>query len=113
VHGVDPVFSALSDATRRRLLEELARRDSASLSELAAGLPVTRQAVAKHLGALARAGLVESARAGRETRFRLTPRPLDDAAAWIERIGARWDDRLGALHDHLASDQSGRRRGPP
>jgi DNA-binding transcriptional ArsR family regulator len=95
------VFSALSDPTRRHLLEALAGRESASLTELAAELPVTRQAVSKHLSALGEAGLVESERTGRETRFRLTPEPLGDAVAWMERVGARWDDRLARLREHL------------
>ena len=97
----DSVFSALADPTRRHLVEALAGRDSASLTELAAGLPVTRQAVSKHLAALGEAGLVESQRAGRETRYSLTPEPLGDALAWMERIGGRWDERLARLRDHL------------
>ena len=97
----DSVFSALSDPTRRRLLETLAGRESASLTELAAGLPVSRQAVSKHLGALGEAGLVASTRAGRETRYRLTPGALADAAGWIERVGRDWDERLARLREHL------------
>ncbi len=97
----DSVFSALSDPSRRRLLESLAGRESASLTELAADLPVTRQAVSKHLAALGEAGLVEGRRAGRETRYRLTPQPLGDALAWMERIGDRWDERLARLRDHV------------
>jgi DNA-binding transcriptional ArsR family regulator len=98
----DSVFSALSDPSRRRLLESLAARESASLSELAVQLPVTRQAVSKHLAALGEAGLVESTRVGRETRYRLTPEPLTDALVWMERIGERWDARLVRLREHLA-----------
>lgn len=98
----DSVFSALSDPGRRRLLESLAVRESASLTELAAELPVTRQAVSKHLAALGAAGLVEGRRVGRETRYRLTPQPLGEALAWMERIGDRWDERLARLRDHLA-----------
>lgn len=97
----DSVFSALSDPSRRRLLEALAARDSASLSELAAELPVTRQAVSKHLAALSRSGLVDARRAGRETRYRLTPEPLSEAATWIERVGSEWDRRLERLREHL------------
>jgi DNA-binding transcriptional ArsR family regulator len=98
----DSVFSALSDPTRRRLLESLAGSDSASLSELADKLPVTRQAVSKHLAALGEAGLVTATRVGRETRYRLTPEPLGDALDWMERIGDRWDERLRRLRDHLS-----------
>ena len=99
----DSVFSALSDGGRRRLLESLAARESASLTELAAQLPVTRQAVSKHLAALSDAGLVEARRAGRETRYRLTPEPLVDALSWMERVGAQWDERLARLREHLTS----------
>jgi DNA-binding transcriptional ArsR family regulator len=98
----DSVFSALSDASRRRLLETLAGRESASLTELAAQLPVTRQAVSKHLTALGHAGLVESSRAGRETRYRLTPQPLGEALDWLEKVGSQWDERLARLREHLA-----------
>jgi DNA-binding transcriptional ArsR family regulator len=97
----DSVFSALSDPSRRQLLESLAACDSASLTELAAQLPVTRQAVSKHLAALSDAGLVEGRRAGRETRYRLTPEPLVDALAWMERVGSEWDARLARLREHL------------
>jgi DNA-binding transcriptional ArsR family regulator len=99
----DSVFSALSDPGRRRLLETLADRESASLTELAAQLPVTRQAVSKHLAMLGQAGLVESSRTGRETRYRLTPQPLGDALSWLERVGGQWDERLARLREHLAS----------
>jgi DNA-binding transcriptional ArsR family regulator len=101
----DSVFSALSDGSRRRLLESLAARESASLTELAAPLPVTRQAVSKHLAALSDAGLVEAHRAGRETRYRLTPEPLVDALAWMERVGSEWDERLARLREHLANSR--------
>ena len=97
-----PVFSALSDANRRRLIETLAQRDSATQRELAAELPVSRQAVGKHLAALADAGLVEASRSGRNTRYRLTPAALEGAVSWIERVGSEWDARLAALRDHLA-----------
>jgi DNA-binding transcriptional ArsR family regulator len=97
------VFSALADPQRRIVVELLAERGSATGTELAAQLPVTRQAVAKHLGALARAGLVESERAGRETRYRLTPRPLTDALDWMVSVGAEWDERLARLRGYLTA----------
>ena len=95
------VFGALADPTRRRMLGFLARRETATATELAAELPVTRQAVAKHLVALHDAGLVASTRQGRETRYRLTPEPLGDAMAWMAEIGAQWDERLAALRRYL------------
>jgi DNA-binding transcriptional ArsR family regulator len=91
------VFAALADPSRRFIVEALAERTDATATELASELPVTRQAVTKHLGALADAGLIAGARAGRETRYRLTPGPLADAAEWMTRVGAEWDERLGAL----------------
>jgi DNA-binding transcriptional ArsR family regulator len=99
---VDAVFHALADPSRRFVLESLADRGSATATELAAELPVTRQAVAKHLDTLRGARLVEAERSGRELRYRLTPEPLDDALAWMERVGAQWDARLAALRRHLS-----------
>ena len=100
------VFDALADPTRRHLVEALALRE-ASATELAAELPVTRQAVAKHLTALREAGLVESRRSGRETLYRLDPEPLDEAVAWIARVGGEWDARLERLRDHLVRSRRG------
>ena len=64
---------------------------------LAGELPVSRQAVAKHLAALDRAGLVAARREGRETRYRSTPAPMGEAMAWMAGVGARWDERLARL----------------
>ncbi len=91
------VFAALADPTRRIVLEEVARRGSATATELAPPLDVTRQAVAKHLAVLAHAGLVDARRVGRETRYRPTPAPMGDAIGWMAEVGAAWDDRLAAL----------------
>ena len=57
--------------------------------------------MAKHLASLDEAGLVDAQRAGRELRYRLTPGPLADAIAWMELVGAQWDERLSALEAHL------------
>lgn len=98
---VGPIFSALSDPNRRYVVEALAERGEATATELASELPVTRQAVSKHLNALEDAGLVEGTRAGREVRYRLTPDSLGAAVSWIEHVGAQWDARLAALRRHL------------
>ena len=103
--GLDPggggdvgaVFAALADPTRRVVLRSLAERPGLTASYLAGELPMTRQAVAKHLGALSGAGLVEARREGRETRYTLTPAPLADAMEWMAGVGAQWDDRLARL----------------
>jgi DNA-binding transcriptional ArsR family regulator len=95
--GVDGIFAALGDPGRRALVEGVAVRGSATATELAAGLPITRQAVAKQLATLADAGLLQATRSGRETRYEVTPGPLEDAVAWMVQVGARWDDRLAAL----------------
>lgn len=93
---VDAVFAALADPTRRAVIGRLAQ-EPLSASALAGELPVTRQAVAKHLAALDRAGLVAARREGRETRYRLTPEPMGEAMAWMAGVGARWDERLARL----------------
>jgi DNA-binding transcriptional ArsR family regulator len=95
------VFDALADANRRYVVQALAERDTATATELASELPVTRQAIAKHLVALSEAGLVVSRREGRETRYELTPQPLAEALDWIANVGAEWDSRLEALRRHL------------
>jgi DNA-binding transcriptional ArsR family regulator len=88
------------------VIESLAGGSTVTASGLAAQLPITRQAVSKHLAALARAHLVRSARVGRETRYRLEAEPLEDAARWIARVGAEWDGRLGELQRLLDSRRS-------
>lgn len=92
------VFGALADPTRRDVLRRLSgSTETVTASALAEGLPMSRQAVAKHLHALADAGLVVAAREGRETRFRSVPGGLDDAVAWMAETGGRWDGRLDRL----------------
>jgi len=102
------VFFALADPNRRFLLETLAARGDATATELAAGLPVSRQAVSKQLATLADAGLLRSTRAGRETRYEVTPEPLGDAVAWMVDVGAAWDERLAKLRRALARGRAAR-----
>jgi DNA-binding transcriptional ArsR family regulator len=100
--STNAVFQALADPTRRAVLGELAQQASGTTaSELARPLPVSRQAVVKHLQVLADAGLVEAERAGREVRFQVRPEPLHDAVAWIADVGGRWDRRLERLKAQL------------
>ena len=95
---VGTVFAALSDLQRRRLLEALGDHPAgASATVLAKPLPVSRQAVDKHLRVLERAGLVDSTRHGREIRFVVRREQLDRSAAWLRELGDRWDRRLNRL----------------
>lgn len=80
------------------MLETLASGRDVSATSLAAELPISRQAVAKHLGTLKRAELVRSSRQGRETIYRIEARPLADAASWIAAVGGEWDERLERLN---------------
>jgi DNA-binding transcriptional ArsR family regulator len=99
---VDAIFAALADPTRREVIGRLAL-EPASASRLALELPVTRQAVAKHLAALDRAGLVAARREGRELRYALNPEPMGEAMAWMASVGARWDERLTKLARRAAT----------
>jgi DNA-binding transcriptional ArsR family regulator len=96
--SVMPVLAALADETRWRILEELGARDL-SASALADHLPVSRQAIARHLGILNEAGLVTSMRSGRELLFRPVGDRLSTIAAELERIGQEWDGRLLAIKE--------------
>ncbi len=98
----DAVFAALADPTRRAVLQAVARADSRTATELAAAMPVSRQALVKHLQQLADAGLVTAERRGRERRYRITPAPLTDAMAWMADVGSAWDARLDRLRRRLA-----------
>lgn len=98
---VDAIFGALADPTRRSVLETLSSGGTVTASGLARNLPISRQAVAKHLASLRDARLVSSERVGRETVYALHPEPLEDAVAWIEKVGAEWDTRLAALRRAL------------
>lgn len=94
---VDEVWAAVADPTRRRLLDVLLAHGEATATTLAGELPVTRQAVAKHLAVLDRAGLVVGRRRGREVRYAVRPERLDAATRWMARVAAQWDERLVAI----------------
>lgn len=95
--AVAEVFSALADPTRRRILDALAAHGEATATVLAAELPVSRQAIVKHLGVLDRAGLVAGHREGREARYRVIPERLGVTARWMDGVAAAWDSRLSAI----------------
>ena len=103
--SVDAVFAALGDPTRRGVLEAVAASGPITATQLAGTMPISRQAVAKHLAVLGRAGLVEPRRAGRETQYRATPEQLGEAQRWMDAVGSTWDRRLAALDTHLRKRQ--------
>jgi ArsR family transcriptional regulator, cadmium/lead-responsive transcriptional repressor len=101
------VFAALADPNRRRLLAAGAA-PRPTPTQLAGDLPISRQAVVKHLSALADAGLLERERRGREVRYRMTPEPLSDAVGWMAEVGGQWDQRLAGLARTFASGEAQR-----
>lgn len=94
---VDSVFVALADPTRRKLLDLLAAQGEVTATTLADGLPVSRQAVVKHLAVLDAAGLVTGRRAGREVRYAVRPAALEATARWLATLAADWDRRLATV----------------
>lgn len=117
--GEDELWEAVADPSRRKVLDLILARGQATPTTLAAGLPFTRQAVAKHLAVLARAGLVEASRHGREVRYTVCADRLDEAARVMARAAqamaeaaARWDQRLHAIK-HLAEQQARTTPAPP
>ena len=111
---LDELWSAVADPTRRRVLDVLLDRGEATATTLAGELPVTRQAVTKHLVVLDRAGLVAGRRRGREVRYAVRPERLDTATRSMAQVAAEWDARLSAIkriaeaaaHEH---EQEGKR----
>ena len=99
------VFTALADPTRRRLLTAISATP-ATATELAQDLPISRQAVTKHLSALADAGLLERERIGRDIRYRVTPEPLTEAVSWMAQVGGQWDMRLASLRSSFEGPQA-------
>ncbi|MFI6585356.1 ArsR/SmtB family transcription factor [Embleya sp. NPDC050493] len=94
---VDDVLVALADPTRRRLLDLLAAQGEATATTLAERLPVSRQAVVKHLSVLDAAGLVSGGRVGREVRYTVRPAALDTTARRLASLAADWDRRLATI----------------
>jgi DNA-binding transcriptional ArsR family regulator len=100
--GAVAVFAALSDPVRRALLTSLAQQGPATVTDLAARLPITRQAVAKHLTHLVEAGLIRAqAPEGRRVCYRVDPALMRQAMHWLAVLANAWDDRLDALARHL------------
>lgn len=106
------VLAAMAEPTRRQLLELLAQRGQASASRLAEALPVTRQAVVKHLSVLDDAGLVTAERAGREVLYQSRPDTLADAGRWMTELATRWETRLDAIKRIAEAGPDARPRQP-
>jgi DNA-binding transcriptional ArsR family regulator len=95
--ALDTLFGALSDPTRRLLVERLLTKGPATATVLAESTPLTRQAVLKHLQVLEAAGLLARDRVGREVHYRVTPKPLASAVGWILDTAGQWDTRIDRL----------------
>lgn len=104
------LLEAVTDSSRRMVLDLLLARGAATSTALAGELPFTRQAVAKHLGVLERAGLVKGARRGREVRYSIRPEHMDVAVRVMAKVAARWDARLGAIKRMAEAAERGARR---
>jgi DNA-binding transcriptional ArsR family regulator len=101
---MDAVFVAVADPTRRILMERLRSNGAQSISSLSNGLPITRQAVTKHLDALRDAGLIRTRKQGRERLHELEAGPLRDVDDWLRPYAEAWDRRLDVLRRHLGEE---------
>ncbi len=100
------VFAAVADPTRRQILERLRRSGSQSVNDLARPLPMSRQAVTKHLNLLSETGLIEKEWRGRERLHRLKAQPLQELDSWLAPYAAEWDRRLEQLGEYLDRGQT-------
>jgi DNA-binding transcriptional ArsR family regulator len=101
-----PVFAALGDENRLRLLARLGGAGPMSITRLTAGSGITRQGVSKHLRVLAGAGLVRGAKRGKERVWQVDPGPLEEARRSLELISQQWDVSLGRLKLFVENDRS-------
>src|SRR5262245_27462280 len=95
------VFAALGDETRLALIAKLSNGTAQSISRLAEGSALTRQAITKHLRVLEGARVVRSVRVGRESLFEFRPEPLKEAQSYLERVSEQWEDALGRLRSFV------------
>jgi DNA-binding transcriptional ArsR family regulator len=98
-----PVFAALADETRLRLVSRLCEEGPSSIAQLTSGSEVTRQAISKHLRLMEEAGLLRARRQGRESVWELEPRRLDAVRRCLDEISAQWDGALGRLKAFVES----------
>jgi DNA-binding transcriptional ArsR family regulator len=103
--NLDNILGALADPTRRAILQRLARGD-ARVTDLAAPFDISLNSVSKHIRILERARLVARRRIGREHVLSRNPRPLSEAAAWIEALQAKWNTRIDRLEEALNEESS-------
>ncbi len=99
-----PVFAALGDPTRLRIVSRLAAGEPLSISQLTDGEAVTRQAITKHLEVLANAGLVSDQKSGRERLYLLEAAPLADARTYLDQVSAQWDKAIARLKALVEDD---------
>lgn len=99
--AVATIFAALGDPTRARIVGRLAREGRLTLSDLARDTPISRQAIARHVGVLNDAGIVASERHGREVRLSVRPEALAPVGQWLSEVSRAWDDVLSRLARHL------------
>lgn len=99
------VYSAVADPTRRELIRMLSEADELPLKDLTAPFPMGRTAISKHLAVLKEAGLVSERKVGRETRYRLTPEPLQEIQDWVSYYERFWDVRLARLKSLLEDEK--------
>jgi len=105
----DELWSAIGDPTRRQMLDLLLSNGTGTATSLSDQLPVTRQAVSKHLGVLDRAGLVEGTPEGRERRYRVDEEQLARAVAQLNAVGTTWDARLRRIKRIAEAIETNRR----
>lgn len=98
---MEDVFAAVADDTRRRILDRLRDTGPLSIKQLSGPLPISRQAVTKHLDILEACGLIRVEWAGRERRHRLAAERLQQVENWLKPYAELWDERLGRLKSHL------------
>lgn len=104
VRDAAPLFAALGDETRLKLIMRLSSTGPGSITQLSAKAAVSRQAITKHLQVLSEAGLVKSTRKGREQIWDLEPRRLADAHAYLEKISQQWDEAIDRLRAFVESE---------
>lgn len=102
-----PVFAALGDETRLRIVARLVNDGPQSITQLTSGEEITRQAVTKHLHVLEGAGLLKCSRQGREQQWQLEAKKLEEARRWLDQIAAQWDTKLDALQKFIEDEGPG------